>query len=239
VRPPGRAGRQPSAAGGAACHVPVHSAGAGGWQERADACRRAHVRHARDRHQRDGKVGGRDVGGWDVGAPHVGRPGARHPRRRSDAGTIPKLAARTRPTLTRGPGKRTPAAKRVVPARAVTRGGRAVPPPERVVKIKSLDPFVRCGPGTSVEQLYRVDERVDGRATVHLVFFDQYGWYCVHGRGCGAVADVHQELRAQRRSVPASPPRRAPPGADARVALPSATRAARRPLTSIGWMRAA
>jgi hypothetical protein len=114
----------------------------------------------------------------------------------------PKLAAGTRPTLTRAPGKRTPAAKRVVPARAVTRGGRAVPPPERVVKIKSLDPFVRCGPGTSVEQLYRVDERVDGRATVHLVFFDQYGWYCVHGRGCGAVADVHQELRAQRRSVP-------------------------------------
>jgi hypothetical protein len=77
-----------------------------------------------------------------------------------------------------------------------------VVPPVRVVKVKSLDPFSRCGPGTSVEQLYRVDEQVDGRATVHLVFFDQYGWYCVHGRGCGAVADVHQELRAQRRSVP-------------------------------------
>jgi hypothetical protein len=72
----------------------------------------------------------------------------------------------------------------------------------RVVKVKSLDPFTRCGPGTSVEQLYRVDEQVDGRSTVHLVFFDQYGWYCVHGRGCAAVADVHQELRAQRRSVP-------------------------------------
>jgi hypothetical protein len=79
----------------------------------------------------------------------------------------------------------------------------AAPPAERVVKVKPLDPFARCGPGTSVEQLYRVDERVDGRAaTVHLVFFDQYGWYCVHGRGCGAVADVHRELRAQRRSVP-------------------------------------
>lgn len=57
--------------------------------------------------------------------------------------------------------------------------------------------------GTSVEQLYRVDEQVGGRfTTVHLVFFDKYGWYCVHGRGCAAVADVHQELRVQRRSVP-------------------------------------
>ncbi len=71
----------------------------------------------------------------------------------------------------------------------------------RVVKIKELDPVARCGPGTSVEQLFRVDEQVDGRPAVHLVFFDQYGWYCVHGRGCGAVADVHQELRAQRRTV--------------------------------------
>ena len=96
-----------------------------------------------------------------------------------------------------------PAAKPAAAKRGVAkRTGRAVPPPVRVVKIKSLDPLARCGPGTSVEHLYRVDENVDGRATVHLVFFDQYGWYCVHGRGCGAVADVHQEFRAQRRSVP-------------------------------------
>jgi hypothetical protein len=108
-----------------------------------------------------------------------------------------RKAAVPRPAATRTLPKRAPA-KRGVAKRA----GRAVPSPARVVKIKSLDPFARCGPGTSVEHLYRVDENVDGRATVHLVFFDQYGWYCVHGRGCGAVADVHQELRAQRRSVP-------------------------------------
>jgi len=96
---------------------------------------------------------------------------------------------------------RTPA-KRMLETRATKRAGRGAAPAVRVVKVKSLDPCARCGPGTSVEQLYRVDEHVDGRATVHLVFFDQYGWYCVHGRGCGAVADVHQELRAQRRSVP-------------------------------------
>jgi hypothetical protein len=73
----------------------------------------------------------------------------------------------------------------------------------REVRVKELDPVARCGPDTSVELLYRVDERLDGRtAGVHLVFFDRYGWYCVHGRGCAAVADVHQDLRAQRRSVP-------------------------------------
>ena len=96
--------------------------------------------------------------------------------------------------------------------RAVARAGakpgakrrvRYVAPSLREVKVKELDPITRCGPDTSVELLYRVDERLDGRAAgVHLVFFDRYGWYCVHGRGCAAVADVHQDLRAQRRSVP-------------------------------------
>jgi hypothetical protein len=97
-------------------------------------------------------------------------------------------AAKVGPAATRGAG-------------AAKRGGRAAVPAVRVVKVRELDPHARCGPGTSVEQLFRVDEQVDGRPTVHLVFFDQYGWYCVHGRGCGAVADVHQELRAQRRTV--------------------------------------
>ena len=112
-----------------------------------------------------------------------------------------------RAPVERAPVKRAPVKRALVQRESVKRGSanratRASAPALRVVKVKSLDPFARCGPGTSVEQLYRVDERVDGRATVHLVFFDQYGWYCVHGRGCGAVADVHQELRAQRRSVP-------------------------------------
>lgn len=107
-----------------------------------------------------------------------------------------------------------PAGRSAVPAVRVvkTRGGtksgakrrvRYVAPALREVKVKELDPVARCGPDTSVELLYRVDERLDGRAAdVHLVFFDRYGWYCVHGRGCAAVADVHQDLRAQRRSVP-------------------------------------
>ena len=57
----------------------------------------------------------------------------------------------------------------------------------RRVAIKTLDPVEKCGPGTSVQFLYRVDESVDGRITAHLVFFDRHGWYCEHGRTCPAV----------------------------------------------------
>lgn len=101
-------------------------------------------------------------------------------------------------------GARPPAARNRSAARGGTKGRvHYATPPLREVKVKELDPVARCGPDTSVEFLYRVDERLDGRAAgVHLVFFDRYGWYCVHGRGCAAVADVHQDLRAQRRSVP-------------------------------------
>lgn len=58
------------------------------------------------------------------------------------------------------------------------------------MQVKPLDPVAKCGPGTSVEQLYRVNETVDGRTTVHLVFLDHYGWYCIHGRDCRAVGDA-------------------------------------------------
>lgn len=61
---------------------------------------------------------------------------------------------------------------------------------ERHVAIKPLDPVQKCGPGTSVQFLYRVDESVDGRRTAHLVFFDRHGWYCEHGRTCPAVGDA-------------------------------------------------
>ena len=52
--------------------------------------------------------------------------------------------------------------------------------------------------GTSVTQLYRVDEAVDGRQTVHLVYRDQHGWYCEHGRGCQAVDDVRRRGKRTR-----------------------------------------
>jgi len=59
-------------------------------------------------------------------------------------------------------------------------------PVVRVV-VKALEPQARCGAGTSVQYLFRVDETVDGRLTRHLVFFDRHGWYCEHGRNCPAV----------------------------------------------------
>ena len=55
------------------------------------------------------------------------------------------------------------------------------------VEVRALDPLRKCGPSTSVQLLYRVDESVDGRRTSHLVFFDRHGWYCEHGRTCPAV----------------------------------------------------
>jgi hypothetical protein len=72
--------------------------------------------------------------------------------------------------------------------------GRRAPPPPPVVRVavKTLDPLRKCGPGTTVQRLYRVDETVDGRSTAHLVFFDRHGWYCEHGRNCPAVGHARK-----------------------------------------------
>jgi hypothetical protein len=67
-----------------------------------------------------------------------------------------------------------------------------VPLPVIRVAVRELDPQRKCGEGTSVQFLYRVDETVDGRATAHLVFFDRHGWYCEHGRTCPAVAHARK-----------------------------------------------
>jgi hypothetical protein len=82
----------------------------------------------------------------------------------------------------RGSGKR---------ALAVVRGRLAETPVVRV-SVKPLDPLRMCGPNTSVQFLYRVDEHVDGRSTAHLVFFDRHGWYCEHGRTCPAVGHARK-----------------------------------------------
>jgi hypothetical protein len=68
------------------------------------------------------------------------------------------------------------------------------PEPVAVVRVavRELDPQKKCGAGTSVQFLYRVDESVDGRASAHLVFFDRHGWYCEHGRSCPAIAHARK-----------------------------------------------
>ena len=76
-------------------------------------------------------------------------------------------------------------------ALAVVRGRVASPPVVRVA-VKPLDPLRKCGPNTTVQFLYRVDEEIDGRSTAHLVFFDRHGWYCEHGRTCPAVGHARK-----------------------------------------------
>ena len=83
-------------------------------------------------------------------------------------------------TATRKPS---PTKKRIKPARVLA-GPRYA--------IKPLDPVRSCGPGTSVEQLFKVVETVDGRSINHLVFLDRHGWYCEHGRVCPAVAQARK-----------------------------------------------
>lgn len=111
-----------------------------------------------------------------------------------------KAAGRKRKSTTKTarkrPGKR-PAARKS----ATTTKGRKLPradakrlkaAPKPTVAVKSLDPLRKCGPNTSVQFLYRVDEEVDGRNTPHLVFFDRHGWYCEHGRSCPAVGHARK-----------------------------------------------
>jgi hypothetical protein len=75
----------------------------------------------------------------------------------------------------------------------VLRGRKAVSSaPVVTVAVKALDPLRKCGPNTTVQLMYRVDESVDGRRTAHLVFFDRHGWYCEHGRTCPAVGHARK-----------------------------------------------
>lgn len=69
---------------------------------------------------------------------------------------------------------------------------------ERSVKVRAMDPIQLCGKGTSVTQLYRVEETLDQTRIHHLVFFDRHGWYCEHGSQCSAVKDVQKFTRNGR-----------------------------------------
>jgi hypothetical protein len=88
-------------------------------------------------------------------------------------------------------GKKSKAKRAGQRALAVVRGRPTQAPVVRVA-VKPLDPLRKCGPNTTVQFLYRVDEQVDGRSTLHLVFFDRHGWYCEHGRSCPAVGHARK-----------------------------------------------
>ena len=100
-----------------------------------------------------------------------------------------KTTGTRKPARTR---RRKAAARRKGAATKAKGRGRPVTAPIVRVAVKSLDPLRKCGPNTSVQFLYRVDEEVDGRTTPHLVFFDRHGWYCEHGRSCPAVGHARK-----------------------------------------------
>ena len=89
--------------------------------------------------------------------------------------------------------------KRTKPVSVRKRTKPALPVPAVKIDIKELDPIRKCGPGTSVQVLLKVIERIDGKSTNHLVFFDKYGWYCDHGRSCPAVAYARKKRGLVRR----------------------------------------
>lgn len=80
---------------------------------------------------------------------------------------------------------------------------RAKLPPETVsYELEPLDPWLTCGPDTTVTELWKVCERQGGRKQMHLVYFDRYGWYCEHGRNCPAVAEVRLVVRTMSANAP-------------------------------------
>ena len=74
--------------------------------------------------------------------------------------------------------------------------------PEVQFRVKELNAQQKCGAGTSVERLFRVDETADGAAKAHLVFLDRrHGWYCEHGVECPAVRQARRIGEAHRQHI--------------------------------------
>lgn len=132
----------------------------------------------------DGNLEGAHRGG---SAEHL----AVHETPRGAAGGIVKGRAREaavpRPKAPRGKRAQRKAAK-------IVAAGRANAPVE-LMRIRELDPQAACGEGTTVMQLFRVDDLPFGDDTTHLVFYDRHGWYCAHGRECPAVAAVRKRFK--------------------------------------------
>jgi hypothetical protein len=69
-------------------------------------------------------------------------------------------------------------------------------------ELEPLDPWLNCGPDTTVTELWKVRERQGAERRIHLVYFDRYGWYCEHGRSCPAVAEVRKVVRTMSANAP-------------------------------------
>ena len=105
-----------------------------------------------------------------------------------------KAPARTKPASQGKASKtrskaRTMSRGKALPKAAAKAGKASLKVAAPVVRfvVKPLEPQAKCGAGTSVQYLFKVDQTVDGKKSAHLVFFDRHGWYCEHGRNCPAV----------------------------------------------------
>lgn len=74
----------------------------------------------------------------------------------------------------------------------------AKPKPPRQVRVTEKDPIRMCGKDTSVQRVFRVEEKGSKARILHLVFFDRHGWYCEHGAQCPAITDVRKFIRNGR-----------------------------------------
>ena len=126
-----------------------------------------------------------------LAAPASSRRAGAEPPTKAAAGATAGRAGRGRRLATpTAPATKASAGRDDARRKSTSRAGHAAP--ARSVKIKELNAQGKCGPGTSVVHLFRVDEVRDGTPAVHLVFFDRHGWYCEHGRSCHAVDDVRR-----------------------------------------------
>src|SRR5689334_13409248 len=92
-------------------------------------------------------------------------------------------------------------AKRGAKGQSKARRTEAKQPPAQF-RVKELNAQQKCGQGTSVERLFRVDETADGLAKAHLVFLDRrHGWYCEHGVECPAVGQARRIGEADRQHI--------------------------------------
>ena len=119
------------------------------------------------------------------GAPVRKRGAVSEARKRANVAPRPKSASA--PKVTRGKKATRKTAKIVAAAKSASS--------TRLMRIRELDPQAACGQGTTVMQLFRVDDLPFGNDTTHLVFFDRHGWYCAHGRECPAVAAVRKRYK--------------------------------------------
>ena len=83
--------------------------------------------------------------------------------------------------------------------KTATRTARQADVEKPVMRVRELDPRAKCGAGTSVQRLFRVDAVSSSASETHLVFLDRHGLYCEHGRGCPAVTEVAKRDRTLKR----------------------------------------